>query len=309
MLQVMKERESLKVLDECKAVQIKKSADYQNPLSTVKQADHYPHGIQTIMDMVHQKNLRAKSLIETVQHNPQISPNFESLEDTLKDMINYLSFAVSFIRGKMDGQDIGKDMFNREKISDNLDTLVIKQNINWGEKCDGPKEYKPGAAPLLASEGEGKSMYAETVLTANNTPSVRLDDSSWRGLDGKSMFIRIDGFNIIEIPLGKSAIINGKVWYNEANTGAELSKGSRDPIALAVEKTLVEKNIIGASQPIATSGSLVGRTFTEIVQQSLDEAAIKTGTERPPKNEQMHRLEYDHQTGEMVSTPIMKSVS
>jgi len=104
------ESESIKVLRECIALQVKKGQDYQNPNSTIRQADHYPHGVQTIMDMVHQKIIRYRSLTESGEQ-----PNFESIEDTLKDAINYLSFAVSYARGKMDGQDPSKDMFNKKK--------------------------------------------------------------------------------------------------------------------------------------------------------------------------------------------------
>jgi hypothetical protein len=50
--------------------------------------------------MIHQKLLRAQSLLEA-----EGDPKFESLEDTYKDMINYCSFAVSYMRGKMDGQN------------------------------------------------------------------------------------------------------------------------------------------------------------------------------------------------------------
>lgn len=107
------DRESIRVLLECIELQAKKSRDYQNPLSTVKQADHYPHGIQTIMDMVHQKLIRYKSLIETMEADPTATPNFESLEDTLKDAINYLSFGVSWLRFKMEGQNGFHDIFNR----------------------------------------------------------------------------------------------------------------------------------------------------------------------------------------------------
>jgi hypothetical protein len=35
-----KEKESIKVLQECAALQIKKSNDYQNPNSRIKQADY-----------------------------------------------------------------------------------------------------------------------------------------------------------------------------------------------------------------------------------------------------------------------------
>jgi hypothetical protein len=41
--------------------------------------------------------------------------NYESLEDSAKDAINYLSFFVSYSRGKMEGQDAAKDFVNRPK--------------------------------------------------------------------------------------------------------------------------------------------------------------------------------------------------
>ena len=63
------------------------------------------------MDMVHQKMIRARSLTEAVKFGEE-KPNFESLEDTLKDAINYLSFGVSWLRCKMDGQNPSRDIFN-----------------------------------------------------------------------------------------------------------------------------------------------------------------------------------------------------
>ena len=107
-----RERESIKVLQECIDLQLKKSRDYQNPLSTVKQADHYPHGINTIFDMCHQKMTRVRSLLEAAEQSSD-SPNFESIEDTFKDLVNYASFAVSYLRQRMEGQVPGRNMFNR----------------------------------------------------------------------------------------------------------------------------------------------------------------------------------------------------
>lgn len=104
------ERESVKVLQECMDLQIRKSQDYQNPNSNIVQAMHYRRGVDTIHDMVWQKLLRAQSLLESAG-----DPNFESLEDTYKDMINYCSFAVAYIRGKMEGQDPERDMFNAKR--------------------------------------------------------------------------------------------------------------------------------------------------------------------------------------------------
>jgi len=105
---------SVKVLRECIALQQKKSEDYQNPSSSVRQAMHYRRGVDTIHDMIEQKLLRARSLIEAMQQpTVSVAVNFESLEDTYKDLANYASFAVAYIRGEMDGQDEHHDAFNR----------------------------------------------------------------------------------------------------------------------------------------------------------------------------------------------------
>jgi len=102
-------KESLRVLQECAELQSKKSQDYQSSESTVVQAMHYRRGVDTIHDIILGKVMRATSLLES---DPS-DPNFESLEDTYKDMINYASFAVSYLRGKMEGQDPDRDMFNK----------------------------------------------------------------------------------------------------------------------------------------------------------------------------------------------------
>lgn len=106
------ERESVRVLKECIDLQVRKSRDYQNSASKVRQADYYRLGIDSIYDMLHTKMLRILSLIETAKANPTAEPNFESLEDTLKDLINYSSFGVAWLRKKIDGQDENCDMFN-----------------------------------------------------------------------------------------------------------------------------------------------------------------------------------------------------
>jgi hypothetical protein len=103
-------KESIKVLQECAELQTSKSQDYQNENSNIVQAMHYRRGVDTIHDMIWQKLIRAQSLLEA-----KGNPNFESLEDTYKDLINYSSFAVAYIRGKMEGQDPNRDMFNQLK--------------------------------------------------------------------------------------------------------------------------------------------------------------------------------------------------
>ena len=106
-------KESLKVLQECAEVQLKKSNDYQNEYSRIRQADYYPRGIATITDLIYAKVLRMQSVIEASEKDPEYQPNYESIEDSAKDLINYASFVVSYMRGKMEGQDPDRDMLNR----------------------------------------------------------------------------------------------------------------------------------------------------------------------------------------------------
>jgi hypothetical protein len=107
-------KESVKVLQECAEMQTKKSQDYQSDESSVLQAMHYRRGVDTIHDVIIGKLMRATSLLESGNN-----PNYESLEDTYKDMINYASFAVSYMRGKMEGQRDDRDMFNKQKVTKN----------------------------------------------------------------------------------------------------------------------------------------------------------------------------------------------
>lgn len=104
-------RPSALVLLEAAELQERKGKDYQNPLSRVRQADHYPRGVYTILDTVNGKLLRMYSVLETMEHGGNI--NFESVEDSAIDAINYLSFIVSYLRGDIDGQTPDKDIFNR----------------------------------------------------------------------------------------------------------------------------------------------------------------------------------------------------
>lgn len=110
----MTDRESIKVLQECIELQSKKSRDYQNSNSTIRQADYYPSGCLTILDIMHAKLLRMRSVMEAMQNDPTYKPNYESLEDSAKDLINYSSFYVAYSRGKVDGQEPDHDFINRK---------------------------------------------------------------------------------------------------------------------------------------------------------------------------------------------------
>ena len=104
------QRVSVQVLQECIDLQLRKSQDYQNPNSNVTQAMHYRRGVDSIHDIMQGKLYRAQSLLESGTHS---QANFESLEDTYKDLINYASFAVAWLRGGVPGQDPDRDIFNK----------------------------------------------------------------------------------------------------------------------------------------------------------------------------------------------------
>lgn len=113
-------KESLKVLQAAADIQQKKSNDYQNPNSRIKQADYYPHGCSTILDTMHAKILRMHSVVEAMESDPNYTPNFESLEDSCIDIINYASFFVSYSKGMMEGQSPDRDFLNRYKETDEV---------------------------------------------------------------------------------------------------------------------------------------------------------------------------------------------
>ena len=105
------ERASVGILQEAIDLQRKKGADYNGINTSVQQADYYPRGIWSIMDIIHAKYLRMKSVLETMEQGGKA--NFESVEDSAIDLINYASFAVAYSRGQIPGQDSTKDIFNR----------------------------------------------------------------------------------------------------------------------------------------------------------------------------------------------------
>ena len=60
------------------------------------------------------KVLRMRSVIEAMENDPNYNPNFESLEDSAIDLINYSSFFASYINSGIDGQDTSRDFLNRK---------------------------------------------------------------------------------------------------------------------------------------------------------------------------------------------------
>ena len=143
----MTERYSVHVLRECIDLQNKKANDYQNPNSTIKQADYYPSGCLTILEIIHAKVLRMRSVMEAMQNDPNYKPNFESLEDSAKDLINYASFFVSYSRGKIDGQEPDRDFLNR-KIKQSELQVVLRDIEDIWNNLDLPPPYPTTTAPV-----------------------------------------------------------------------------------------------------------------------------------------------------------------
>jgi hypothetical protein len=109
-------KESLKVLQQAAEIQTRKSNDYQNPNSRIKQADYYPRGCASILDVMNGKILRIQSVMEAMENDPNYVPNFESMEDSAVDLINYASFFVAYMRGGIEGQSTTRDFLNRKMI-------------------------------------------------------------------------------------------------------------------------------------------------------------------------------------------------
>lgn len=94
------------------AIQGKKSEVYQNALSQVEQADYYPRGILSILDIVNAKILRITSILSTQEKDKDYVPNFESLNDSVIDLINYCSFGIAWLDKGIPGQKFNTNILN-----------------------------------------------------------------------------------------------------------------------------------------------------------------------------------------------------
>ena len=109
-------RPSANILLEAAEIQEKKGNDYNNAISRVKQADYYEHGVWTLLDIIKAKYLRMVSVLEIQEAGG--AANYESVEDSAIDMINYASFVVAYMRGQVPGQDLDRDIFNKVKVKE-----------------------------------------------------------------------------------------------------------------------------------------------------------------------------------------------
>jgi hypothetical protein len=108
-------RPSANILLEAAEIQEKKGQDYNNTISRVQQADYYVHGVWSIMDTINGKYLRMVSVLETMEAGGKV--NYESVEDSALDLINYTSFLAAYMRGEVPGQRPDRDIFNKPNDS------------------------------------------------------------------------------------------------------------------------------------------------------------------------------------------------
>ena len=118
------DRYSVKVLQEAIELQRKKGKDYNNSVSRIQQADYYPNGVYSILDIIHAKVLRMYSVLDAMQAGGKV--NFESLEDSGLDGINYNSFLVAWLRGEIPGQNPDLDIFGK---SNQLNSELIPEKF------------------------------------------------------------------------------------------------------------------------------------------------------------------------------------
>ena len=89
------------ILKEAADLKIRKSQDYQNGIW--KEKDYFPFGSKSYIHMMWTKMLRIRSVAE------KENTNFESLEDSLLDMINYSAMYIAFLRDSGESSQIVND--------------------------------------------------------------------------------------------------------------------------------------------------------------------------------------------------------
>ena len=83
---------AIQVMKDAIALKEKKSKDYQGGLWT--EEDYFPFGHEPYLHMIHTKYLRIRSVAQ------QENTNFESLEDSLIDMINYCAMYGAWVENQ-----------------------------------------------------------------------------------------------------------------------------------------------------------------------------------------------------------------
>lgn len=150
-------RESANILLEAAEIQELKGNDYNNQNSSVVQADYYPRGVWTILDIVKAKYLRMVSVLETMENGQSV--NFESVEDSAIDLINYTSFLAAYMRGEVPGQKSNHDIFNRPIMdADQLSLIPTKFQYKPTTMSTGYSVFNQNIKPVSQYDVYRQSM-------------------------------------------------------------------------------------------------------------------------------------------------------
>jgi len=84
------------ILQECLALRQKKAKDYM--AGNKSMADYYPFGSKSYLTMINTKMQRLLALEAAIDSGQ--APNFEGMDDTVIDMINYCSFYAAFLKNQ-----------------------------------------------------------------------------------------------------------------------------------------------------------------------------------------------------------------
>lgn len=94
----MDEFEYLSLLDNAMNLVMAKQQDYQSKTSAITLEDYFPFGHKSYIQMLHTKVTRLRSLVEAMDAG--VEPNFESIKDSVNDLINYAVFYLKYLAEK-----------------------------------------------------------------------------------------------------------------------------------------------------------------------------------------------------------------
>ena len=115
---------AIDIMKEAIALKERKSLDYQGSQWT--EADYFPFEDESYMHMIHTKYLRMRNIM----HSEEV--NFESLEDTLIDMINYAAMYAAFLKDRPTKQpDKAHSQNPHEKSIDELRGRQPRNSVTW----------------------------------------------------------------------------------------------------------------------------------------------------------------------------------
>lgn len=94
---------AIDIMNKAIELKVQKSKDYQG--SQFTEADYFPFGHKSFIHMLHTKMLRIRSVAEQ-----QGNQNFESLGDSLIDMINYAAMYAAWVENESEVKDLEEEI-------------------------------------------------------------------------------------------------------------------------------------------------------------------------------------------------------